>query len=152
MSLFDDYPPVTFSFKVQFTGSLGLSDTSFQEVSGISAELETEEISEGGANEYVHLVPKAIKHGNLVLKRGIATLDSPLMVWCTKVLGSDLMLPIEPQHVLVSLLGADGISIRAWSFSRAYPVKWSFDAFNSTKNDVAIETIELKYDNATRLM
>lgn len=148
----NEYPPVGFSFMVQFAGISGITDTSFQEVSGISAEVETEPVPEGGANEYVHLLPKAIKHTNLVLKRGIATLDSPLMLWCNQVLGSDLMLPIEPKQLNVYLLGAERVPIRGWSFSRAYPVKWSFDAFNSTKNDVAIETIELKYNNSTRLL
>eukprot|EP01037_Dinobryon_pediforme_P023061 gene23061-24404_t len=38
----DVYPPSAFHFKVAFAATLGLTDTSFQEVSGISADVDTE--------------------------------------------------------------------------------------------------------------
>ena len=48
------YPPASFYFKVVLSATLGLRDTSFQEVSGIVSELSTEEYAEGGENRYKH--------------------------------------------------------------------------------------------------
>ena len=42
------------------------------------------------------------------------------------------------------------IILIAWSFTGIYPMKWEIDAFNSTKNDVAIETISLRYNTVER--
>ena len=57
MSLLSDaYQPAAFYFSVRFSGTGGMSDTSFQEVSGISSELETETYAEAGENGYTHLL------------------------------------------------------------------------------------------------
>jgi len=128
-----------------------MTDTSFQEVSGISSELETEPVVEGG-NQYVRQLPKSVKHTNLVLKRGIANMTSPLVIWCRTVMESNFMLPIVPASVNVYLMNEVHIPVRGWLFSEAYPVKWNVDAFNSTKNEVAIETIELSYIYSTRII
>ena len=146
-----DYPPSAFYFKVEFFSPYGKGDTSFQEVSGIGAEIETEEVAEGG-DQYVHRLPKSIKYPRLVLKRGIATINSPLVKWCKSVLEAGFIASIVALPLLVFLMNEDKVPIRAWSFANAYPVKWDIDAFNSTKNEVAIETIELSYTNSQRLV
>ena len=49
------YPPAGFHFKIEFVGVSGAdSDTEqrFQEVSGLSVEIETEELREGGENRF----------------------------------------------------------------------------------------------------
>jgi len=143
------YPLPAFYFKVTFSGNQGNSDTSFQEVSGISVEMETEPVVEGG-NQFTLQLPKALKHGNLVLKRGIAHRKSPLVRWCRDVLEMNFAVPIKPQQVSVALMNGKGQPVRRWEFNNAFPVKWGVDAFNSTKNDVAIETIELSYSNSIR--
>ena len=68
------YPPGGFHFKVEFLGISGTStDTEqrFQEVSGLSFEIETEELVEGGENRFAYKLPKRAKYPNLVLKRGL---------------------------------------------------------------------------------
>ena len=147
-----DYPPSAFYFKVVFTATAGVTDTSFQEVSGIGSEIDTEPLVEGGENRFVHQLPKAVKHNNLVLKRGIAGKTSPLVNWCISVLEGDFQAAIKPKSINVFLLNEFKIPIRAWSFANAYPVKWEIDAFNSTKSEVAIEQIELSYNYSSRLI
>ena len=148
----DDYPPTGFYFKVIFSATLGMSDTSFQEVSGISSEVELEEVVEGGENRYVHRLPKSVKHPKLVLKRGIAKMTSPLVIWCRSVFEADFIAPIVPMPILVYLMNENKIPIRVWSFANAYPVQWEVEPLNSTKNDVAIEKIELSYNYSNRLI
>ena len=152
-SLFSDvYPPSAFHFKVAFAATLGLTDTSFQEVSGISAEVDTETVVEGGENRYVHTLPKGVKHPNLELKRGIASMTSPLVIWCRSVFEMDFITPVVAQPIVVQLLDASKLPIRAWSFANAFPVKWEVENFNSTKNEVAIEKIVLSYTYSNRLI
>ncbi|MGV3590387.1 MAG: phage tail protein [Gammaproteobacteria bacterium] len=146
------YPPSAFYFKVVFGEAESQVDTSFQDVSGISSEVSTEQAIEGGENRFVHNLPTGVKHANLELKRGIAPLTSPLVTWCKQVMERDFIDPIVPQLVRVYLMDADGNPIRGWSFANAYPVKWETENFNSTKNDVAIEKIVLSYTWSSRLM
>ncbi len=47
-----DYPVPAFHFKVGFALTMGMTDTSFQDVSGIGSEVTTEEVVEGGENRY----------------------------------------------------------------------------------------------------
>ena len=148
------YPPVAFYFTV-IIGDISedaenILDTSFQEASGITTEIETEKVYEGGS-QYVQNLPTKIIHPNLVLKRGITTLTSPLATWCKSTLETDFGVPIVPKLVRVFLLNAFATPIMGWSFSNAYPVKWQVEPFNSEANKVAIENIELSYMYSTRL-
>ena len=146
-----EYPLPAFYFKVVFAATGGHSDTSFQEVSGISLEMETEDLIEGGENRFVHRLPKSIKYPKLVLKRGIAEMDSPLVKWCREVLEGAFIEKLKPMTVKVSLMNEAGKPVRAWSFVNAFPVSWEVEGFNSTKNEVAIEKIELSYNYMDRV-
>ena len=50
----------------------------------------------------------------------------------------------------VALLDESGQPLRLWTFDGAYPVKWEVEAFGATKNEVAIEKLELNYTVVTR--
>lgn len=146
------WPMPAFHFNVVFTGMLTIpNDYSFQDVSGIGSQIETEDIMQGGDNLTVIHLPKGVKHSNLVLKRGIFMRGSGLVEWCINTFSEEFD-QISPQGILVSLLDEYGIPQRMWSFDNAYPVNWKVDSFNSTKNEVAIEEIELCYSNMTRTL
>ncbi len=148
----DLYPLPAFYFKVVFSASAGQSDTSFQEVTGIGSELETEPLVEGGENRYVYSLPKSVKHPNVVLKRGIAQITSPLVIWCRAVLEADFVTQIIPMPIMVYLMNEEKTTVRGWTFANAYPVKWEIEPFNSTKNEVAVEKIELSYTYSNRIL
>lgn len=136
------YPPVGFHFRVEF-GLSGLSanDSRFQEVSGLAAEIGTEELEEGGENRFVHRLPVRAKFNNLVLKRGMMS-DSKLISWIRNALEA---FQFEPTDVMVTLLNETHEPLAAWSFRGAYPVKWSFSDLKATDNAFVIETLELAY-------
>ncbi|MDO7174066.1 phage tail protein [Mariniflexile sp. AS56] len=137
------YPPVGFHFKVEFSGiSNKENDHQFQSVSGLSVDLETEEIAEGGENRFKHKIPVRTKYPNLVLKRGML-LDSGVITWCRKALED---FEIEPVSLTVSLLNEKHEPLQTWSISNAYPVKWSVGDFNAEENKIVIETLELSYN------
>jgi phage tail-like protein len=147
-----EYPPAAFYFKVEFSSTLTNGDNSFQEVSGISMEVDLEPVPEGGENRFVHQLPKGVKHPHLELKRGVALLESQLVTWCKAVLEGDFSEPITPQTVNVYLLNAKQEVLRGWIFNNAFPVKWDVEPFNSTKNEVAIEKITLSYTYSQRVV
>lgn len=142
------YPVPAFYFKVEFPQFRG-QDTAFQEVSGMNVNIEYDKVAEGGENFFYNL-PKPPKYDHLILKRGMADQSSPLVQWCTAMLGPDLTKPVEPRNLNIFLLNENGEACRAWNIVNALPVKWQIDGFNSTKNAVAIETIELTYNYFTR--
>ncbi len=147
-----EYPLPAFYFKVVFAATSDNDDTSFQEVSGISSEMETEDFNEGGENRFVHRLPKSLKHSKLVLKRGVAEMNSPLVSWCRDVLDGEFIKPIKPMTIEVRLMNEEGEPVRVWSFVNAFPVSWEVEGFNSTKNEIAIEKIELSYHYFDRVV
>ncbi len=144
--------PVSFYFMVRFKGASDEKkwEVPFQEVSGIKTSIDVEGVREGGENRFIHKLPKNAKQGNLVLKAAVQPKDSPFLMWCKKILESDFSTPLELKDVYVMLLNDEGQALMHWHIRNAYPVSWEIGAFNSTKNEVAVETVELAYTFLTR--
>lgn len=139
------YPPAGFHFQITFSGFSGDS-ASFQEVSGISAEMETEEVSEGGENRFAHRVPAAVKYQNLILKRGLMHKGSALTKWCQETIGGGLQEAIQPKNITVNLLDVEGNPVMSWNFINAWPVGWEVSSFAAEGNDLAVESLGFSYD------
>jgi phage tail-like protein len=133
--------PVSFHFKVTLAGSSDDEDNRFQEVSGLSAEVAVEEFREGGVNTFAYRLPTGAKYGNLVLKRGYLSKTS-LAEWCRRAVEE---FTFQPRTVDVSLLNESHQPLAQWSFTMAYPVKWSVSDLRALDNTLAIETLELAY-------
>jgi phage tail-like protein len=147
------YPPPAFYFSVNLMG-LGLLgvDASFQEVSGIQVQFDVEKVNEGGENRFSYNLPQRAKYSNLVLKRGLIALGSPLALWAGATLGLPFSVPILPQSLLVTLLNENGNPLTAWAFVNAYPVRSEISSLNSTENKVLVETFELTYNYFQRVI
>ncbi len=133
--------PVVFHFKVEFSGGSDDQDNRFQEVTGLSAEVGTEEFREGGLNEYAHRMPTGAKYGNLVLKRGFVD-STDVGKWCRDAVEN---FEFEPRDIAVMLLNEEHEPMATWNFLRAYPVKWSLSDFKAQENALAVESLELAY-------
>ncbi len=139
--------PVVFHFKVELAGGSADQDVRFQEATGLQAEVTTEELREGGLNEYVHRLPTGAKYGNLVLKRGYVK-SSEMADWVQKAVES---FEFDPRDVTVSLLNEEHAPVAAWSFVRAWPVKWSLSDLKAQENALAVESMELAYRSFRKL-
>jgi len=150
------YPPPAFAFSVAIvpgptsSGTPTAIDAAFNEVSGLDPHVEIEEVIEGGVNGYVHQLPGVTKHSNLVLKRGYVTQASTLAQWAAQTVGSTLAQAIQPQALMVSLLGPNAQPAASWTFQNAWPVKWDVSGFSATRNDFLTETLEIAYSTVTR--
>ena len=143
-----DYPPVGFHFKVEFLFSdqRAKSEVHFQEVSGLSKEMTTEEFSEGGENRFVYRFPKGTKYPNLVLKRGLKV-DSKIVDWVRDAIDH---FDFSPVTLSISLLNPDGNPLIAWTFVKCWPLKWSTSDLKAQENSIVIETLELNYQSYTQ--
>ncbi len=158
MTTFDTYYPApAFFFTVMVAGTgtalqlSSLVDASFQEASGLEAKIETESVTEGGENRFVHQLPGATKSPNLVLRRGYVTKPSFLSEWTAQTVGSTLNQPILTQTLVVMLLGSNRMPQVAWNFYRAWPVRWVTGPFDALKNEVLTEVLEFSYATVTRM-
>ncbi len=141
--------PLGFCFKVK----LGNMDNwfDFQSVSGLTREISTESIREGG-QLYDYALPTKMQYGELVLKRGL---------WVTGTEGKDEFhkwldlhsteLKVYPKDIIVMLIRPwdTNTVYYTWNIKHAWPKKWSISDFNAEENQVVIETLELHYDSFT---
>ena len=134
------YPPLGFHFLVEFGNQK--DEFQFQSVSGLSVDLETEEIKEGGENRFKHKLPVRAKYPNLILKRGLLV-NSGLIDWCNAAIeGFDF----KPTDIIIKLLNEENQPLVSWNIVQAYPVKWSIGEFAAEESKIVIETLELTYN------
>lgn len=136
-------PPVAFSFRVDIDGAEG--DTSFQEVSGLQVELETEDVVEGGQNRYVHKLPVRTRYANLMLKRGVVTGASSFGKWVTQAMSRGLVRQNDAKTIVVKLLDEKQSPLVTWKIFGAYPLRWEHSGLHSMNSEVLTESIELTY-------
>ncbi len=133
--------PVGFYFELSFKGE----DAAFLEVSGISKEINLEEITGGGENRFKYRLPTVSTNQNLILKRALIAEGSQLVDWCASTMGEGLINPIETHDVSVHLLNEGGQVLVMWTFFNAYPVKYSISDLKSQESELVIEYMELAY-------
>jgi len=141
MDLF--YPSVGFHFSVVFELFPQLpNDFRFQEVSGLSANVETEQLKEGGENRFSYQLPSRTRYDKLVLKRGLF-IGSFIIQWCREAIED---LNFAPTNIIITLLNEMHLPVAAWYVVNAFPVKWSISNFNAQESSVVIETLEFEYN------
>ena len=116
-------------------------DIRFQKVSGLSAEVKTTPLSEGGQNLYTHRLPEKIDYKNLVLERGMVV-GSPLNLEFNAVMS---LFKFYPSNVLVTLFNGEQMPVSGWLFIKAYPVKWATSDLDAAEKSLVIDTLELAY-------
>ncbi len=114
----------------------------FSEVSGIGIELQTEDIMEGGGNNYIIRLPKPPKFKNLVLKRALSATPPGIIEWARDAVEK---FEFAPLTVVVAIKDYGDTDVKTWNFDGAYPVKLVLSDLSSTKNEAVIETLELAY-------
>ena len=144
MDIWNPAPPLGHRFGVFFFAGGVIPnpiDFRFQKVSGLSAEVSTDSINEGGQNLYTHRVPTKVNYNNLVLERGFA-IGSPLNLEFNATFS---LFKFAPSNVLVTLFSESSIPLAGWLFMKAYPVKWEVSDFDANGSAVVIDTMELAY-------
>jgi phage tail-like protein len=140
----DNSTPTAFYFQISLINTSGKDEVVFTEISGITMEMEVEENIEGGSNNFKRRIPTSLKYSNLVLKKGIASKDSEVVVWCVDAFNDIADVSTKTKNIVVRLFDSSGITLKSWQFSSAYPVKWVVSDLNSN-NKILIESLEFAY-------
>lgn len=133
-----------FRFSVLFLAggvAPNLLDLRFRKVSGLSSEVTTTSVKEGGQNLYTHRLPERVNYNNLALERGFVV-GSPLNLEFNATMS---LFKFSPANVMVILHNESAVPLAAWLFHKAYPVKWSTSDLDAEQHTVAIDTLELAY-------
>ncbi|MDB4582343.1 phage tail protein [Draconibacterium sp.] len=136
------YPPTGFHFSLSIElPEATIQDQRFQDISGLSQEVNTEDLIEGGENRMTYKLPQRVSYQNLVLKRGML-ISSGLKKWIKNAVENFVFNPV---NITIHLLDEKHITNAGWYVVNAYPVKWSISNFNADDNKLVVETLELKY-------
>jgi phage tail-like protein len=135
-------PYGAFNFLVEFEGKV-FAD--FTEVTGLGIEIvDTEYRSGSDPNASVRKIPGLSKYPNVVLKRGV-TSDQALYEWAKNVRDG----AADQRDVDIVLLDETRQPVLRWTLKRAQPKKWTGPTLNAKGNEIAIESLELSYEDLT---
>lgn len=135
-------PPFVGKFTFEIDGT---TIGAFTEVSGLTVQLDVEELAEGGQNGYTHKLLGRMKWPNLVFKRGLTDTNA-LFEWLMTASGEGLTASgnkVTPRNGKISVLNAAGEPMRTWTILEAKPVKWSGPRLAASSRDLAIEELEV---------
>ncbi|PHM45259.1 phage tail protein [Xenorhabdus mauleonii] len=118
-------------------------DIAFQRISGLSRELQTTQLSQGGENARNTWLAEKIQHGSVLFERGVMTV-TPLTWMFDRVLRGEKAVYAD---VVIMLLNEDSIPVASWTLSNALPVRWSTGDLDANNNTVLINSLELRYQD-----
>jgi phage tail-like protein len=134
-------PFVAFLFEIR-ADDMALG--SFSECSGLQLETEFFDYSEGGQNSFLHKLPTLSKQSNVTLKRGVV--DSTLWDWYWQLVEGS----VQPRNLSIVLNDPGGERELEWRLLGALPCKWVGPDLNAAQNNLAVETLELCYQQLQR--
>ncbi len=129
-----------FRFAVQIEGQEGAI---FNECTLPNLEVDVISLKEGGFNNGARQLPGQVRGtGRLVLKSGLVV-SSDMLKWYKNVLDDPSQ---AAKHVSVVLYDSTHAEVMRLNFIKAYPVKWSGPTFKTADNTIAVESMELVYE------
>ncbi len=147
------YPLTKMNFLVTVDGVSGTA--AFSEVSGVEATVDVIEFRQGNANSLAPVkIPGLVKHGNVTLKFGY-TLDSAFKTWIQECV-SEVRGEMPRNNVQIEMIDINGgapqvkaeavTGTRVWILSNAWVTKYTAPDLDAKTSDVAIESVELAYE------
>ena len=151
------YPLTKMNFLVSIPDLAG-SMAAFSEVTGIEASVDVVEFRQGNAHSLAPVkIPGLVKHGNITLKMGY-TIGNGFKKWIEECV-SETRGAMPRKTVTIELLDIrDGSPNSAyetiegnitWILKEAWVTKYSGPDLNASASEVAIETVELAYEELT---
>ena len=127
----------------------GITEGVFRDVSGLDSETEVIEnrVTGKGGNLIVQKIPGALKWSNIVLKRGI-TDDTKLHDWRKKI--EDGGIEQNRKNGTITCYAPNNQVVAKYTFKRAWCCKWQGPGLDATKNELAVETMELAHEGLER--
>lgn len=148
-----DYPLTKMNFIVTVDNVSGTA--AFSEVTGIEASVDVIEFRQGNAHSLAPVkIPGLVKHGNVTLKFGY-TLNNAFKTWLQECV-SEVRGEMPRSKVQIELIDINGGSpntkvenvsgTRVWVLEDAWVTKYNAPDLNASTSEVAIESVELAYE------
>jgi phage tail-like protein len=127
----------------------GITQGIFREVSGLDSETEVIEHRHTGpgGNLVINKVPGALKWSNITFKRGV-TDDRKLHDWRKSI--EDGQVEKNRKNGTVTLYAPDGTAVAKYIFKKGWPCKFQGPQLDATKNELAIESLEIAHEGLER--
>ena len=138
----DPYAAYNFEVVIQ-----GISDDgkaakgAFSEVTGLDMEISPIDYRTGPEDIVARKLPGLKKFPNVVFKRGIIG-DPALWNWILKGANGKT----ERHEGSIILHDEAHQEVMRWNFQRAWPAKYTGPQLGATKNEIALETLELAHE------
>jgi phage tail-like protein len=115
----------------------------FREVSGLGVKLQTEPITEGGQNGFIHQLPGRMEWEPITFKRGLTHTDN-LFKWFWNCSGEGFassgnkVKRSTAAIVARSYAEGGGRKLRTWNLVDAFPIEWKGPEFKASHTDGAV--------------
>lgn len=141
--------PRSYHRKFKFVVEIdGFSSAGFQKCSELTVEVANIEYHEGGSL-VPHKSPGRLKFTDVTLERG-ASQDKDFYSWVSEVANAaanaGLSDPSYKRTIDIVQQDRDGSTLRRWTLSNAWPVKYSAGAWDNESDETVIESLTLTYD------
>ncbi|NNC89957.1 MAG: phage tail protein [Akkermansiaceae bacterium] len=126
-----------YNFKIEIDG---VTQSSFESLEGISAEIEVIEYQDGTDN-LLRKRPGRAKFGNITLKKGYVT-NTELFDWWKEVAFN----PENSPRRVVTVMLMDSMTnnpLQTWELFECFPKSWKVSSLDGKGNDVLTEEIEI---------
>ncbi|MBO4350289.1 MAG: phage tail protein [Proteobacteria bacterium] len=133
----------SFGFKVLFDSNDDMGGL-FQEVSGLSIQVNVTDLQEGGENTKTHKLVEGVTFSNVTLKRGMCGVG--MYSWIDDVRKGN----VSRKTIRIQVLGdkKDEV-VKTYVLDRAIPVKWDGPSLNVMQDSIATESLELAHEGLT---
>lgn len=132
-------PALSIVYKCTIDGFIPLGI--WNKIEGLGFEYKVTEYREGGVNGYTHKLVGPGTYTNLRLSRPVDSNSMYLSMWLQSV-----MVAVIPQTMAITALNSAGEDITTWNLAGVVPVKWTGPTLDIMGNAIAMETLELAYE------
>lgn len=125
----------------------GYEQGAFTECKLPTLQIETQDIKEGGQNNFIHKRPVRVKPGTVTVKHGI-TKNDELLKWYVDLAGAmqtgNFQQDVE-RTVTITMYDVKRTPLATFRFERAYPVKWVGPTLKTDGKAIAVDEIEFAH-------
>jgi phage tail-like protein len=157
------YPFTKMNFVVSI--ATAASGAAFTEITGLDANVDVVEFRQGNSNSLAPVkIPGLVKHGNITMKYGVTT-ASDFRNWIAACINSqrdaipraDIMIELidtikeAPKTIQDTATAGSAAAGMTWTLTGAWVTKYSGVDLNAMQSEVAIESIEVAYEELTTI-
>ena len=132
-------PALSLTYKCTIDGIVSLG--TWSKIEGLGFSYQVTPYREGGVNTHMRKIIGPVTYENVRLSRPVDSDSELIYIWLVANL-----VKIVPQTMAITAMDSAGNEITTWNLAGVVPVKWSGPSLDINGNQVAMETLELAYD------